>query len=488
MSEDQIIHPKVFISYSWAIQDKVKELADRLIHDGINVIIDIYDLQSGNDKYAFMEQQVTDSTIDHVLVICDKTYAEKADRRIGGVGDETAIITPEIYGKIKQTKFIPVVFEKDSNNTPYCPAYIKRNIYVDLSVEESFELEYENLLRDLYNMPSSKKPELGERPKWIDNNNVDLSKARTILKQIKDLHDNNNAIDILSRTAIYTFIETARQYSITSSADVPSSLITLIAHTKLFRDCFVDFCITLLENGCEADKIITLFFESFYNELTKPVKPGEPIPSNDLYTQANIELIEFITWELFIDMTALLLFFNRYDLLYRILNHSYYVRSTPCCDGLVYKSYTFFSKSFATIEGKCKPISTNPNLLSLAADIITGREWPPFLTMESISNADIVLHQMSTILFCKQINVFRGNSWFPYCYVYHKRTQSIWRKLESVNYCIEMAPLFGVKTVNEIKAKVLDEASRTSAKYSKAQYPVPKIIFSINLTEIGTLP
>ena len=105
---------RVFISYSWAVQERVIELAERLIANGIDVVLDVYDLKDGYDKYAFMEQSVNDESIDHVLIICDKTYTEKANSRSGGVGDETVIITPQIYQNVKQEKFIPVIFEKDT--------------------------------------------------------------------------------------------------------------------------------------------------------------------------------------------------------------------------------------------------------------------------------------------------------------------------------------------------------------------------------------
>ena len=98
---------KVFISYSWKVQEKVIELAERLISNGIDVILDVYDLKEGQDKYAFMEQSVNDPSVDKVLIICDRSYMEKANDRSGGVGDETVIISPEIYGQMKQEKFIP---------------------------------------------------------------------------------------------------------------------------------------------------------------------------------------------------------------------------------------------------------------------------------------------------------------------------------------------------------------------------------------------
>jgi hypothetical protein len=58
-------------------------------------------LQS-QDKYHFMERMVTDSQVTHVLVICDKQYAEKADARKDGVGTESQIISKEVYDKVEQ--------------------------------------------------------------------------------------------------------------------------------------------------------------------------------------------------------------------------------------------------------------------------------------------------------------------------------------------------------------------------------------------------
>ena len=55
--------PRVFISYSWTstkFQQQVKELAERLVHDGVDVVLDIWDLKDGQDKFHFMEQCVTD--------------------------------------------------------------------------------------------------------------------------------------------------------------------------------------------------------------------------------------------------------------------------------------------------------------------------------------------------------------------------------------------------------------------------------------------
>ena len=94
MTFEEIIKPKVFISYSWKSpehQELIRSWADGLLADGIDVVIDIYDLNEGDDLYAFMERMVTDDSITLVLVFCEKNYAKKADARKAGVGTEAEI-------------------------------------------------------------------------------------------------------------------------------------------------------------------------------------------------------------------------------------------------------------------------------------------------------------------------------------------------------------------------------------------------------------
>lgn len=112
---------KVFISYSWkpyTNKQKVIELAERLSNDGIHVILDDWDLKEGQDKYHFMEQMVNDENINKVLLICNKEYAEKVNKKQGGVGVESLIVSDEIYQQVEQTKFIPVVMEYEDVLAP----------------------------------------------------------------------------------------------------------------------------------------------------------------------------------------------------------------------------------------------------------------------------------------------------------------------------------------------------------------------------------
>ena len=62
----------------------------------MDVLLDVYDLPKGADKYHFMERAVKEE-VSKVIVLCNPLYKEKSDNREGGVGTESTIISSEVY-------------------------------------------------------------------------------------------------------------------------------------------------------------------------------------------------------------------------------------------------------------------------------------------------------------------------------------------------------------------------------------------------------
>lgn len=154
--------PKVFISYSWTsyeYKERVLKLAERLLSDGVDVILDQWDLIPGQDVYSFMEKSISEA--DKVLILCDERYVEKADSRVGGVGSETQIITGKLYGNFPQGKFIPVIM--DSVWT--VPTYL-RSRYC-LTYISGSEEEYFNLIREVLDIRRRKRPPLAALPDFL---------------------------------------------------------------------------------------------------------------------------------------------------------------------------------------------------------------------------------------------------------------------------------------------------------------------------------
>lgn len=149
--EENLHKPKVFISYSWnppSNQQNVFELIQKLESDGINVIYDRKDLYPGQDMNYFMENVLTSDTINAVIIVCNKDYAEKVNKRSGGVGYESELILTEIRNKPLQTKYIPVVIEHDENGELPLPKFLKSRLCVDLSKDTG----YNDLLTAIRNL------------------------------------------------------------------------------------------------------------------------------------------------------------------------------------------------------------------------------------------------------------------------------------------------------------------------------------------------
>ncbi|MEM6700870.1 MAG: toll/interleukin-1 receptor domain-containing protein, partial [Bacteroidota bacterium] len=81
--------PTVFISYARdddAHKEWVKMLADRLLNNRIEVLLDQYDATAGTNFIHFMEQAV--SKADYIVMILTPNYKTKSDQRLKGVGYE----------------------------------------------------------------------------------------------------------------------------------------------------------------------------------------------------------------------------------------------------------------------------------------------------------------------------------------------------------------------------------------------------------------
>ncbi len=156
-------HPKVFISYSHDSPEHkqwVSELAARLRHNGIDAILDQWDLGPGDDITLFMESGLMNS--DRVLVICTDTYVSKANAGEGGVGYERMIVTAQLIQNLGTNKFIPVI--RQASGEEKTPTFLATRMYIDLRDQSQFETEFKKLLHELHEVPIIQKPPLGKTP------------------------------------------------------------------------------------------------------------------------------------------------------------------------------------------------------------------------------------------------------------------------------------------------------------------------------------
>jgi hypothetical protein len=154
---------RVFVSYSHDSHDhmdRVLGLCNRLRADGVDCIIDQYEMSPTQGWPRWTEAQVEEA--NYVLVACTEVYGRrfKGKERAGdglGVKWEGAVITQTLYdSEANNDKFIPILFgPQDAVNVPTVLRGVTR---YDVTTPEG----YTRLYRRLTNQPEVSKPPLGE--------------------------------------------------------------------------------------------------------------------------------------------------------------------------------------------------------------------------------------------------------------------------------------------------------------------------------------
>ena len=469
--------PKVFISYSWSSSKEVIYLAEKLLANGVDVVLDKWNLKEGQDKYAFMEQCVNDPDIDRVLIYSNEVYARKANERAGGVGDETVIISGEVYGRTKQEKFIPIVAEKDDNGEPCLPTYIKSRIYIDLSDDKNFDNEFEKLLRNIFDKPLYKKPPLGNKPKWLEDDSIShfsLQEQLRRLNKASNFSVQNRLIDDF----IEQYIIELKKYFNKDTIEVKQVYDGFVS-MKSIRDIFLDFLDVLYGLECDFADVICKALEKIYNTSLSAEfhSPGEKHARH-----ISFEIYKIHIWELFICIITFLRHKERYKDIHNILNNTFFLNKSVSNGNIEAVRYLEFYHWSKAIE-EYKKFTSSPNRYTLLGDeLCCMREKLPIYTKKNLAATDIFLCQVSS--------VFDGyNSWFPITYPYAETELEEWIKMKSKKHCCKMYELFGVTSIAELK-----ELIKRTSQIKSVGYPntfsfntVQPIAKCVDVNIIGTM-
>lgn len=158
-----IAAPKVFISYSHDNEphkDWVLSLATRLVANGVNVILDQWDLTLGCDLPRFMEAGLT--AAHRVLTVCTEPYVGKSDAGRGGVGYEKMILTAQLMQDVSTDRIVPII--RNNNLAQLTPTFLSSRVFIDFRDDLQYEVKYAELLYDLHGQHVKPRPPLGSSP------------------------------------------------------------------------------------------------------------------------------------------------------------------------------------------------------------------------------------------------------------------------------------------------------------------------------------
>ena len=473
--------PKVFISYSWHPKEnqiRVQQLAERLSSDGVHVIIDIWDLQDGQDKNKFMEQMVANPEVKKVLLICTKEYAEKANTRKGGVGIESTIVSEEIYTNAEQTKFIPVVYEYE-NDKPCVPVFAKSRIFIDLSSDEKFEGGYDQLLRDIYDKPRFQRPPIGKMPSYLAADDPIMLPTSNKVKGIKSaiMAANPNTY-LLIRDYLDLFLSSLLNYKIDYHTINNSNFIEVVEKSinemLPLKDDFLDFIMTVVGTQYLTKELLSDFFERMLqlyadNEIS-------------LYEGNSIDCVCFDNYryfnhDLFLSIVTILLSKEQFEMVHELVSHHFCIveeRRMSSPQELSFMRFRTYNYTLNQYKNDRHQLSR----VSVVAD--TMKQHAVKVRFDDMVRTDLLLYYLSLIYPSKDsLELY----WFPELSVYNQQF-FVLPKLASLRYFNKAKVMFGVSTVEEYKNLVstIKEPDRQNIYHN-----VPIASKGLLFEEVGTI-
>ena len=478
----KIENPKVFISYAWGTdeyQNKVLAFASDLVGEGIDVVLDKWDLSEGNDTYVFMEKCVTDSTITNVLILLDPLYAKKADEHSGGVGTETQIISAKVYSEVEQNKFIPIVMERDVDGSVCKPTYLQTKLHFDLSLSEKYDNEYKRLIKKLYGIEVYEKPQLGKKPAWVEQPmSVPTKKIVTY-----DVLRNTSMVQSVKKAQYCDFLQEISKQIVDFAERNTKTNVEGIEYIELYDSINAlkndYFC--LLGNMLYVDesyKLIADYFEDTTNNLKNANGDGR-------------EIAKVLLHELFIYTIAYYMRKKDYIAIGYILGRTYYDLNSY--NGLQESSFHMFYSGSAHAY-LSQAISDRDDKRYHSG---TAEHWIQNINTEIVTKEQFVLAD----LICFNYSLYgkdyvSDREWFPMTYVYENEFSSslrlVAKKMSSKEYLNEMLILFGYEDLEPFIEKYksvegMRQIISNSYRYSGAWHSAPVLGDYIKIEDIGKM-
>ena len=473
--------PKLFVSYSWTDPDHVQwviELSTCLREQGVDVILDKWDLQEGHDANAFMEKMVNDPDVKKVIMISDEEYARKANDRSGGVGTEALIISQEVYQSTVQAKFVAVLPTRDAQGKPYLPTYFKGRIFIDLSNPNTYAEEFDKLLRWIFDKPLNIKPPIGVVPSFLlDGPQISLGTEATFVRVIDAIKAGKSTAYGALADYLQTFTTNLERFRPVVSQDVEfcDASLEMITQFTSFRDQFAQ-CITTIcryPYTLDTQRHIHAFFERLL--------PMTGLPQSFLghYRRDQFDVFRFIAYELFLLSLAISIGEERYDFAERLLSAPYFHSTGGVEREGAAVSYTKFQMPIVIFDQINQKKETR--FLEPLGEFIKDRSQTGPVSLQRIMQADFILYLRARVM--------QHGYWWPYTLI-HAHGQhgpfEIFARASSTAYFEQFKGLLGVRTVAELKAAIdaINVAPGQGLSWQRIHLSISQLM---NYQHIGTI-
>lgn len=478
-------NPKLFISYSWSNDDHqqwVINLATQLRESGVDVILDKWDLKEGHDAIAFMEKMVTDADIKKVILVCNQIYAEKADGRSGGVGTETQIISPEIYAKEDQNKFVAVLTERDDSGKPCLPTYYKSRIYIDLSESDFYASNFEQLLRWVYDKPLHVKPELGDKPSFLSEDNPVLLGTTVKYQRALDAIRNNREYAKGALEEYFsTFSINLERFRITNKeGEFDDQVIDNIEKFLPFRNELIEIFLAIAQyrNTTETISLLHHFLESLMPYMDKP-------EGTQSWSDWDFDNFRFIVHEIFLYSIACLLKYECFNSVSYLLGQRYYIEDNAEYGKNVMVPFPVFGQYMKSLDHRNKRLQLQRR--SIRADLLIQRSSISGISKRQLMQADLVLFLRDSF---ESMKGNRRHKWWPITLVYAEEFNGpfeIFARAQSKEYFDSLKCLFEINQKDDF-IPLFDAFREDKIKIPRWEFSSFEPAVLLGFEKLATLP
>lgn len=458
-------------------------LATEIRGSGVDVILDKWDLKEGHDAIAFMEKMVTDPDVKKVIMVCDREYAQKADKRSGGVGTEAQIISPRIYQEVEQDKFVAVITERDDLGQAYIPVHYHGRIYIDLSDGDLYASNFEQLLRWIYDKPLHVKPRIGDRPAFLSEEGAISLGTTASFNRAHDAIRNSKSYASGALDEYFdTLINNLEEFRIekTPEKEFDDQVITNIERFLPYRNEVIQLFICISQYN-DSDKMHTKvhrFFERLIPYLDRPESMSQ-------WQQWDFDNFKFIIQELFIYLIAVLARHERFEFLGHMLGQQYYVAHTAHAGRARMVNFSIFRNHLDSLTHRNSRI--NARRLSMHADLLNKRSERSGVSFDQLMQGDLLLF----IRNCLDVLGEGGmRDWWPETLLYSERHYGpieIFARAESRAYFDTMKVIFDIESIDELKA-IFGAFREGKLHRPMWQFTQPDLVQLTNLERLGMRP
>ena len=431
-----------------------------------------------------MEQMVNDESIVKVLLMCNSEYTKKANSKKGGVGVESLIVSPEVYDKTEQTKFIPIVLERDDKGKACVPTFVKSRIYIDFSDDENFENEYDKLLRRIHGKPLHKRPPIGAMPSYLDNETLVYTPTSNLVKKIKNaLIEEKSYANNLIQDYFDAFIDALPEFKLNvdelNNDNFIEKVDSRIEEIGVLRNDFETFLTAYLKYSTPDWELLHGLFEKLLDYMENE---GASNYSRQSLESISLDATRYFLYELFLSFTAIMIEREYYKELGSMLQAPFLItKHRSRMEEFSFAEFRYWNETLDNFKNKRLQL----NRISVTADTMKRRAKSETYFMQMV-HADILLHYLSSLLKVDNNQVF--DNWFPITACYHSGMK-ILPKMKSRRHFEKIKELFGVENKEELIEKVDSVLEETKGQNRDAYYRISlhRLDKGLNIGEICTI-